>query len=248
LLQDPIENKIKSSESEAISSTEKNLTEAEDESKNESISQILNTTNDDVLTSFYNLYLIKESDEEVKKEKTVGQKCLDWLLDFLRQDKIDPEAKKGTKILWWGKLFLKVLSTCINPILKIVDYVAKTGSKFALKAVSLITRALGGPGAFEFVILGTICGTIASTIYDTVKMRDWLLETGGMPEEIFNEVKVWIANIIDVAIESMPSFQVIKFLVVALFSGMSLWQLYDEIKSLKGLKNTDDTQVKPSIS
>ena len=47
----------------------KNLTESEEESKNESISEILNSTDSDVLISFYNLSLIKENDELKEKFK-----------------------------------------------------------------------------------------------------------------------------------------------------------------------------------
>ena len=56
-----IEAKLKTAEGEAVSSTEKNLTEAEEEAKNESVSTIIYSTGDDVLESFYNLSLIKEA-------------------------------------------------------------------------------------------------------------------------------------------------------------------------------------------
>ena len=95
-----IEAKLKTAEAEAVSSTEKNLSEAEADAKNESVSSIIHSTNDDILESFYNLSLLKEAEEAAPVEKeqaSTGQMCIDWILSFLGQEKLEPEAKKELK-------------------------------------------------------------------------------------------------------------------------------------------------------
>jgi hypothetical protein len=226
-----IEAKIKSAEGEAVSSTEKNLTEAEQEAKNESVSNIIYSTGDDVLESFYNLSLIKEAEEVPEggeEKKTTGQKCIDWLLGFLGQEKMDPEAKAGKKLFWWGKLFLKILATCLSPVLKIVEALVKTGANLALKGVSMITGALGGPGAFEFALLGGLCGGIVGIIYDTIMLFGG--EAGGA--DTMAAVKKWLAHAVNESLELFPSYKTLKYIMAGFCAGMTLWHVIEEIKHL----------------
>lgn len=226
-----IEAKLKTAEAEAVSSTEKNLTEAEEEAKNESVSTIIYSTGDDVLESFYNLSLIKEAEEapeEGEKKKTIGQKCIDWILGFLGQEKLDPEAKKGTKIFWWGKLFLKILATCLSPILKIVESVVKTGANYALRGVSLITGVLGGPPPVKFVLLGALCGVIVGLIYDSIMLFGG--KAGGAGAMAI--VKAWLSEAINGALELFPSYKTLKYIMTGFCAGMTTWHVIEEIKHL----------------
>jgi hypothetical protein len=226
-----IESKIKSAEGEAISSTEKNLTEAEDEAKNESVSTIIYSTSDDVLESFYNLSLIKEAEEAPEggeEKKTTGQKCIDWILGFIGQEKMDPDAKTGKKLFWWGKLFLKVLATCMSPILKVVEALVKTGANLALKGVSMITGALGGPGVFEFALLGGLCGGIVGMIYDSIMLFGG--EAGGA--DTMAMIKKWLAHAINESLELFPSYKTLKYIFAGFCAGMTLWHVIEEIKHL----------------
>jgi hypothetical protein len=226
-----IESKIKSAEGEAISSTEKNLTEAEDEAKNESVSTIIYSTNDDVLESFYNLSLIKEAEESKDGEKkTTGQKCIDWILGFLGQDKMDPDAKAGKKLFWWGKLFLKVLSTCLSPILKIVESLVKTGANLALKGVSMVTGALGGPGAFQFAVLGGLCGGIVGIIYDSLMLFGDGGESTGA--DTMAVVKKWLAHAINESLELFASYKTLKYIFAGFCAAMTLWHVIEELAHL----------------
>lgn len=226
-----IEAKLKTAEAEAVSSTEKNLTEAEEEAKNESVSTIIYSTGDDVLESFYNLSLIKEAGEapeEGEKKKTIGQKCIDWILSFLGQEKLDPEAKKGTKIFWWGKLFLKILATCLSPILKIVELLVKTGANYALQGVSLITAALGGPPPVKFLLLGALCGGIIGLIYDSIMLFG--VKAGGAGAMAI--VKVWLSEAINGSLEFFPSYKTLKYILAGFCAGMTLWHVVEEFKHL----------------
>ena len=226
--------KLKTSEAEVISSSTKNLEEAEQEAQtqgqNESISNILSSTNDDVLMSFYKLSLIKES-EEVKegeegeeKKKSVG----DWILGFLGQENLDPEAKTGKKLLWWGKLFLKILSTCLSPILKVVEVAVKGGANLVLKGVSLMTASLGGPGAFEFALLGGLCGGIVGLIYDSLM----LFGSHATGTGTFAMVKKWLAHAINDALELFPDYKTLKYIFAGFCAGMTLWHVCEEIAHL----------------
>lgn len=225
-----IEAKIKTAEAEAVSSSEKNLEEAQEEAKNESFTSIFQSTNDDILASFYNLSLIKEAEEgeEKKEDKSLGQKCVDWILSFLGQEKIDPDAKTGKKILWWGKLFLKILSTCLSPILKVVEALVKVGANQVLAAVSTLTAALGGPGAFKFGLLGGLCGGIVGIIYDTIMLFGG--EAGGA--DTMAAVKKWLAMAINESLELFPSYKILKYILAGFCAGMTLWHVIEEIKHL----------------
>ena len=226
-----IEAKLKTAEGEAVSSTEKNLTEAEEEAKNESVSTIIYSTSDDILESFYNLSLIKEAEEAPEggeEKKTTGQKCIDWILGFLGQEKMDPDAKTGKKLFWWGKLFLKILSTCLSPILKVVEVLVKTGANLALKGVSMITGALGGPGAFEFALLGGLCGGIVGMIYDSIMLFGG--EAGGA--DTMAMVKKWLAHAVNESLELFPSYKTLKYIMAGFCAGMTLWHVIEEIKHL----------------
>lgn len=241
-----VESKIKSAESEAVSSTEKNLSEAEEEAKNESVSIIINSTPDDILQSFYNLSLIKESEESKEKgedKKTTGQKCIDWILGFLGQEKMDPDAKVGKKIFWWGKLFLKILATCLSPILKVVESLVKTGTKLVLKGVSTITKSLGGPGPFEFSLLSGLCSGIVGIIYDTIMLFGG--EVGGA--DTMAIVKKWLANAVNESLELFPSYKTLKYIMAGFCAGMTLWHVIEEIKHLThGSHGHDDKHNKQS--
>ena len=227
-----VESKIKSAEGEAFSSTEKNLTEAEEEAKNESVSTIIYSTGDDVLESFYNLSLIKEAEEvpEGSEEKTTGQKCIDWILGFLGQEKMDPDVKTGKKLFWWGKLFLKILSTCLSPILKIVESVVKTGANLALRGASMITGSLGGPipGGYQFALLGGLCGGIVGLIYDSIMLFGG--EVGGA--DTMAMVKKWLAHAVNESLELFPSYKTLKYIMAGFCAGMTLWHVIEEIKHL----------------
>lgn len=226
-----VEATLKAGEAEAVSSTEKNLTEAEADAKNESLSNIIYSTTDDVLESFYNLSLINEAEEATEggeEKKTTGQKCIDWLLSFIGMEKMDPEAKTGKKLFWWGKLFLKILATCLSPVLKIVEALVKTGANYALQATSMITGAFGGPGVFKFALLGGLCGGIVGVIYDSIMLFGGT--AGGA--DTMAAVKAWLAHAINESLDLFPSYKTLKYILAGFCAGMTLWHVVEEIKHL----------------
>lgn len=225
-----IEAKLKTAEGDAISSAQTNLAEAEEEAKNESISNIIYSTSDDVLKSFYDLSMISEAEAAAVEgeEKTTGQKCIDWILGFLGQENLDPEAKTGKKLFWWGKLFLKILSTCLSPILKVVEVAVKSGANLALKGVSLITGALGGPGAFEFALLGGLCAGIVGLIYDGLML--FKVDAGGAGTMAV--VKAWLAHALEHSMDLFPSYKTLKMTMAGFCAAMTLWHVLEEAAHL----------------
>jgi len=222
-----MESEMQTSESETVSSSTKNLEEAETESKNESISNILSSTNDDVLMSFYNL--VKESDDVPEgEEKEENKGVVGWILSFLGQEKIDPDAKAGKKILWWGKLFLKILSACLSPILKVVEATIKGGANLYLKAVSLLTAKYGGPGPFKFALLGGLSAGLVGLIYDSLML--FHVEATGT--DTFAIVKAWLAHSINHALELFPDYKTLKTIFAAFCTIMTIWHVAEEIKHL----------------
>lgn len=174
--------------------------------------------------------MLKEAEEAAKGEqkKTTGQKCIDWILSFLGQEKLDPEAKKGSKIFWWGKLFLKILATCLSPILKVVEFLVKTGANYALQGVPLITGVLGGPGPVKFALLGALCGGIVGLIYDSIMLFGG--KTAGAGAMAI--VKVWLSEAINGALELFPTYKTLKYILAGFCAGMTLWHVVEEIKHL----------------
>jgi hypothetical protein len=141
---------------------------------------------------------------------------------------MDPDAKTGKKLFWWGKLFLKVLSICLSPILKIVELLVKAGANLALQGVSMITGSLGGPGSFKFALLGGLCGGIIGMIYDSIMLFGG--EAGGA--DTMAMVKAWLAHAVNESLELFPTYKTLKYIMAGFCAGMTLWHVIEEIKHL----------------
>jgi len=210
-----ISSKIDSTQSNVESETQKNISDAEkemEEVKNESFESILNSTNDDVLLSFY---LLKEQ-EEVKEGKI--DSCITWLLKFLEVEKLDPEVKTGKKLLWWGKLFLKILQACLNPI---VIFVEKVIVKNALTATSWFTQWLGGPGPYEFVLLGGVAAGLFGVIADF----GLIFPTDNPFIQSLGFVKSWLSHALENAGGFFPAYETIKTFLKLFCLAMAMFHL-----------------------
>lgn len=240
-----ITDQLQKTESTVQSQSEENLKEAEVElensgegqgqdEKNESIMSIVLSAEDDVLMSFYKL-VKEEKEEEGQKEgekKKTGSKVVDFILDFLGQEKIDPEAKKGSKLLWWGKLFLKILAACLNPILKVLEAVVKFVAKNSLKAVSMVTQKFGGPGTFEFVLLGGLTAGLLGLVVDSMLFGGFGVAKYQMGD-ILSAIKSWLAHTLEhVAGTFLPGYDMIKTFLKGFCVAMAVWHIVDEIKHL----------------
>jgi len=227
-----VEAQLKVAEGEAVSSSTTNLAEAEADAKNESLSNIIYSTEEDVLMSFYRLK-INEAEEAApveKEQKSTGQKCIDWVLGFLGQENLDPEAKTGAKLFWWGKLFLKILATCMSPILKVVEAFVKTGANAVLNGVSSLTAKFGGPNAVKYALLGGLMAGIVGLVYDMLMLfGDAGASTGADTMAI---VKKWLAKAINGSLELFAEYKTLKYFLAGFCAGMTIWHVAEEIKHL----------------
>ncbi len=240
-----VEGQLAAAEAEAVSTSTSNLAEAEADAKNESISNIIYSTDDDVLMSFYRLK-VNEAEEAAPAEteqKSTGQKCIDWILSFIGQEKMDPEAKTGAKLFWWGKLFLKILATCMSPILKIVEFFVKTGSNALLNGVSSLTNKLGGPGAVKYALIGGLLAGIVGLVYDMLM----LFGDGGASSgaDTMALVKKWLAKAINGALDIFPEYKTLKMFLAGFCAGMTIWHVAEEIKHLMHAGHEGHDEKKP---
>lgn len=205
-------------------------------------SNIFDTT-EDVLIHFYNTE-INESTAESTAEATVG--ATQWLLNFIGSDQVKPEAKAGDKLLWWGKLLLKILSFVLSPLIKIGEEILKYTSKYVLDGLSWLTKTLGGPGAFKFVVLGGAIATVVGTATEAALLAGIHIPGWEQMEAVIH----WISHALGHAIEAgIPGFDWIKILCKILGAfclGMTLLHLYHELHHVvKGGHGEHDTHEKP---
>lgn len=231
-LSSKIYNMFKSSEQDAIADCSKNLEEAEKEVGGETVQE-----SNDVLSSFYDLSKLNESESSGEKKGAI-----DWILGFLGQEKMDPDAKAGSKLLWWGKLFFKVLATCLNPILKVVETVAKQIGNTGLELFSWITNLFGGPPKekkdgvkekagkihYEFILLGGITAGLFGLVVDSMLLGH--IHFSG--DKMLSKIKVWLSKSLSHAFEFFPQYKVIKDILTAFCLAMTVWHVVDELKHL----------------
>ena len=232
-----ISSKIDSTQSNVESEASKNISDAEkemEETKNESFESILNSTNDDVLLGFY---LLKEQ-EETKEGKI--DSCITWLLKFLEVEKLDPEVKTGKKLLWWGKLFLKILQACLNPIVILIE---KVIVKNALTATSFITNELGGPGPYKFILLGGLAAALFGVVADfglIFPIDNPFIQSLGF-------VKSWLAHSLEFAGGIFPGYDAIKIFLKVFCLSMAMFHLSHAIHEYEESKEEKNDEKEPEL-
>lgn len=141
-----------------------------------------------------------------------------WFLDM--EQATPPE--KG-KAVWWIKLILKVVALVLSPIVKALEVGAKFIASNVLKAASFASKYLGGPGVFEFLVLGGIVAGIPALI------TEFTLVSHKMPEawaHIFEIVSHFLAE--------AAGFKVLITIFGAICTAMTFAQLVVEFKHLFG--------------
>jgi hypothetical protein len=242
-----ISNKIDSFEANVESEVSKNIVEAEKElegSANESIGSIINSTNEDILSSFYRIHLIKEQEEKKEEGKKEGviQNCISWLLGFLEVEKLDPEVKTGKKLLWWGKLFLKILQACLNPIIIVIE---KVVVKNALTAVSWVTTQFKGPGKYDFVVLGGL----AAALFGVVADFGLIFPIDHPLVKLLGFAKSWLAHSLEFAGGFFPGYDAIKIFLKVFCLSMAMFHLSHAIHEYEESKEEEiaDTKKEPEL-
>ena len=240
-----ISNKMDSFESNIESEVSNNIIEAEKElegSTNESIESIINSTNEDILSSFYRIHLIKEQEEKKEEGKKEGviQSCISWLLGFLEVEKLDPEVKTGKKLLWWGKLFLKILQACLNPIIIVIE---KVVVKNALSAVSWVTKQFNGPGKYDFVVLGGL----AAALFGVVADFGLIFPIDHPLVKLLGFAKSWLAHSLEFAGGFFPGYDAIKIFLKVFCLSMAMFHLSHAIHEYEESKEEKIDEKEPEL-
>ena len=169
----------------------------------------------------------------VGKPQGVGAKAwggfVKWFLDM--EEATPPE--KG-KAVWWIKLILKVVSLVLSPVVKALEVAAKFISSNVLKATSAVSKYLGGPGVFEFMVLGGIVAGIPALI------TEFTLVSHKMPDpwsHIFEIISHFLAE--------AAGFKVLITIFGALCTTMTFAQLVTEFKHLFGHGHGAEHEEKP---
>ena len=92
----------------------------------------------------------------------------------------------------------------------------------------MLTASLGGPGAFEFSLLGGLCGGIIGLIYDSLM----LFGSHAAGTGTFAMVKKWLAHAINESLDLFPDYTTLKYIFAGFCAGMTLWHVCEEIAHL----------------
>jgi hypothetical protein len=183
---------------------------------------IFNSIEEDVLVHFYN---INEAEEAKNEEGTEQKKSVwDWILNFLGQKNLDPEVAKGKKLLWWGKFFLKVLGFIFSPLVKILEAVLKYKGNKILKGLSWATKQTGGPGVYEFVIIGGIAAGIIGIATESALLQHIEFPGSGA---LHSSVS-WISQTLVQAGDLVGWYKIISFTLTASCLANTICEVYNE--------------------
>lgn len=164
----------------------------------------------------------KPKTDIIGKAKGVGAKIWGgfskWFLDM--EQATPPE--KG-KAVWWIKLILKIVGLILSPVVKALEVAVKFVASNVLKAASVATKWLKGPGVFEFLVLGGIAAGIPALV------TEFSLVGHKMPEEFAH-----IFEIVGLFLADVSGMKVLLTIFGAFCATMTFYQLVVEFKHLFG--------------
>lgn len=241
---------LQSGEGNIESTTLKELQETENQVE-ESSSFIEHTESDDLIKHFYDYQLLKEGEVVKAVKSSAFDSLIDWFKSFIEKSP-DAEVTTGKKLIWWGRLILRVLSSFFGLIVKVAELVGEVVTNASLTFVSKISKWAGGPGPFKFVALGAIVGALVGIVGDVC------LLVGATPfpgMEAAMDMKKWFLAAFNLYAETDPIGKTIKVLLTVAAIGFAIYHVYHTIHHLKpghkesetkpGEKPVEQTPVKP---
>ena len=164
----------------------------------------------------------KAKTDIVGKAKSLGAKVWGgfskWFLDM---EQSTPPVKG--KAVWWIKLILKIIGLVLSPVVKALEIAAKFITSNILKAVSLTSKYLKGPGVFEFLVLGGIVAGLPALITEVSLL-------GHVVPEPFSKIFEVIAEFL----AELSGIDMLLKIIGGFCAAMTFWQLYLEFKHLFG--------------
>lgn len=239
-LEKKISSSLEAGESNIESTTLKELkeTEAEIEESNKFIS----SQEEDLIKHFYDYSLIKEGEVVKNVKASAFNSLIDWFKSFIEKND-NAEVTTGKKLLWWGRLILRVVSSFFGIIVKVAELAGELVTNVSLTFVSKISKWAGGPGPFKFVALGSIVGALVGVVGDV------LLLVGATPfpgMEAAMDLKKWFLTAFNLAAETDITAKIIKFTLTAAAIGYTIYHIKHTLHHLKpGEKKEGETETKP---
>jgi len=185
---------------------------------------------DDIIKHFYEYPLVNEGEVTKNITQSTMKSLGDWFKSFIG-DKPDEEVTKGAKLLWWGRLILRVTSGFFGLIVKVVELAAEVVTNTSLTLISKISKWAGGPGPFQFVAIGALVGALSGIVGDV------LLLVGATPfpgMEQALELKTWWLTAFGLLAKTDPTFKAIKVLLTVVAIGFTIYHIHHTIHDLKG--------------
>jgi hypothetical protein len=218
---------IATGESNIQQNTLKELSEAE-----EDVQEGFKFSNerDDIIKHFYEYPLINEGEAVKNVGKSTMKSLGDWFKSFIG-DKPDAEVTKGQKLLWWGRLILRVVSGFFGLVVKVAELASEVVTNTSLTLISKVSKWAGGPGPFQFVAIGALVGALVGIVGDV------LLLVGATPfpgMEQALELKTWWLTAFGLLSKTDPTFKAIKVILTIAALGFTVYHIYHTIHELKG--------------
>jgi len=156
------------------------------------------------------------------KAKSLGAKIwggfTKWFLDM---EQSTPPVKG--KAVWWIKLILKIVGLVLSPVVKALEIAVKFITSNILKAVSMASKYLKGPGVFEFIVLGGIAAGLPALVTEFSLL-------GHKVPEPFSKIFEVVAEFL----KELTGLDSILLIIGGFCAAMTLAQLCLEFKHLFG--------------
>ncbi len=192
--------------------------------------------NDDIIKHFYQYPLINEG-EVVKNVGTSALKSLnDWFKSFIG-DKPDTEVTKGQKLLWWGRLIIRVLSGFFGIVVKVAELAAEMVTNTSLTLLSKLSKWAGGPGPFQFVALGSLVGALVGVVGDVLLLMG-ATPFPGMEQAL--DLKTWWLTAFGALSKVDPTFKAIKIILTVAAIAFTIYHIQHTLHALKGHEHGHD--------
>jgi hypothetical protein len=183
---------------------------------------------EDILVHFYNINEAEEAAAPAEGEEEQKKSVWDWILKFLGQKGLDPEVATGKKLLWWGKFFLKVLGLVFSPLVKLLEAVLKYKGNKILQGVSWITKQTGGPGVYEFVVMGGVVAGLIGIVAEGALLNHIEFPGSGAMHSTVS----WVAHTLEHAGDLVGWYKIISYTLTAFCLGMTVYEVCKEIEHL----------------
>ena len=182
---------------------------------------------EDILVHFYN---INEAEETTPAEGEAEQKksVWDWILNFLGQKGLDPDVATGKKLLWWGKFFLKVLGLIFSPLVKLLEAVLKYKGNKILQGVSWITKQTGGPGVYQFVVMGGVIAGLIGIVAESALLQHIEFPGSGAMHSTVS----WVSHTLEHAGDLVGWYKIISYTLTLFCLAMTTYEVCKEIEHL----------------